>query len=99
MCLLLFVFALLGLQLYGNVFVPPTFPSPPRANFDSIGSAMITVFILTTGESWNEIWRETTRAVGISATLYFVVLILFSTYGLLSLLLFRSRALQLCRVA
>ena len=40
LCLVLFIFALLGMQLFGGIFLPPTFTARPRTNFDGIGSAM-----------------------------------------------------------
>jgi hypothetical protein len=52
LALVLFIFAVLGMNLFGNQFRPPMFDEVPRTNFDSIPSAMITVFIVTVGEGW-----------------------------------------------
>ena len=49
----LFIFAILGMQLFGNQFQPPVFAEPPRANFDSIWMSMITTFIIVMGEGWS----------------------------------------------
>ena len=53
--LVLFVFALLGMELFGLQYEPPDFPTPPRHNFDSFSFAMLTVFIITSGERC--VWR------------------------------------------
>ena len=42
--------SMLGMQLFGDQFRPPTYEQPPRTNFDSIGNAMITVFSIATIE-------------------------------------------------
>lgn len=83
--LVLFVFALLGLQLFGNQFNPPAFPQPPRASFDSIDLAMTTVFIVMMGEGWAAIWEDTSRAVGGACFFYFLLLIVVASYMLLNL--------------
>ena len=86
--LALFIFALLGMELFGGVFTQPAFPAPPRHNFDSITNALITVFIVTSGENWNDIWMDVARAsthpwasVG-----YFLLLLFSATYLVLNLL-------------
>lgn len=45
--LIFFVFALLGMQLFGGHYAPPSFATPPRASFDDIDRAMLTVFIIS----------------------------------------------------
>jgi len=45
-----FIFALLGMELFGYELGSP----PPRSNFDTIGAALVTVFVIITGEDWNE---------------------------------------------
>ena len=83
--LILFIFALLGAQLFSGQYLPPAFEAPPRTNFDSIGSAMITVFVIAIGEAWDHVWVDTKVAVGSSAALYFVALIICANYMLLNL--------------
>ena len=48
--LTMFMFSLLGMQLFGGCFEPPEFAEPPRTNFDSIAFAMLTVFVIACGE-------------------------------------------------
>jgi len=55
LCLLcMFIFALMGMQFFGKKIKDPDGQSP-RANFDSIGWAMTTIFQILTGENWNEV--------------------------------------------
>jgi len=60
MLLILFnyIYALLGMQLYGGSF---NFSDPPRMNFDDFFSAYMTVFDLLTIENWNDILTSTLR--------------------------------------
>ena len=50
-----------GWQLLGNQYTPPAFEEPPRANFDTIGNAMLSLFVIAVGEGWNGIWVDTYR--------------------------------------
>jgi len=90
--LILFIFGLLGMQVFGNQFHPPQFDVPPRANFDSIVNAMLTSYIIATGESWNEIYVDVHRACGPMSILVFIALIVLANYMLLNLVV----ALILC---
>ena len=48
--LLCFIFALLGMSLFGLKYTPDAgFDTPPRANFDSIAVSMLTVFVIISG--------------------------------------------------
>ena len=87
LALVLFIFALLGVQLFGGHFRPPTFETPPRENFESIGSAMITVFIIACGEAWNEVWVNTYVAVGAWTAPFFIALVVGANYMLLNLVI------------
>ena len=62
--LVLFVFttAVVGLQLFGSLYVDAVAAGKlhaiPRANFLTIGSSVLTVFIVMEGEHWDEIMDE-----------------------------------------
>ena len=63
--LILFIFALLGVQLLGLKFSPATgFDEVPRTNFDNTPHAMLTVFVVMSGENWNDVWVDSKVAVG-----------------------------------
>ena len=70
MLLVVFIFALLGMQFFGGKWTPDAFgggcervnatvscegDDVPRANFDDIGWSIITVFQVLTGENWNDL--------------------------------------------
>jgi voltage-dependent calcium channel N type alpha-1B len=89
--LFILIFALLGMQLFGGEwnFEDGT----PPANFNRFPIALLTVFQILTGEDWNEIMYNGIRSrggpysIGISASLYFIVLMLFGNYTLLNVFL------------
>merc|ERR1719458_1235787 len=89
--LFIFIFALLGMQLFGGQF---NFPEGrPTSNFDSITSALLTVFQILTGEDWNQVMYYAINSKGGRADggmiycLYFVMLTLCGDYTLLNVFL------------
>ena len=77
LALLVFVYALLGMEFFGGAYPRPernytrasypdvfdayglTWPDDtpaPRENFDTLGSALVMVFIALSGENWNDIY-------------------------------------------
>ncbi|KER19173.1 hypothetical protein T265_15629, partial [Opisthorchis viverrini] len=93
--LLLFIFilicSLLGMQLFGGRF-NFTEEEKPRANFDGILQAMLTVFQILTGEDWNEVMYagmkayENTHWYGV-VVIYFIFLFIVGNYILLNVFL------------
>ena len=63
--------------------------TPPRANFDYIGNAFLSIFIVLSGENWNEIYFDQHRATweqnGPAATIYFVLLFVLGNLILFNL--------------
>ena len=51
--LFIFIYALLGMQIFGGNFTDPVVVGTVRYNFDSFNIAFITSFILLTTENWN----------------------------------------------
>ena len=88
MFLFLFIFTLLGMQLYGgNLSNIPG--GLPRQNFDSFIFALITVFQLLTLESWDKIMFNLMICPvnkGITV-IYLIVWIFVSHYILLNLMM------------
>ena len=78
----LFVCALLGMQLFGGGLLSD---HVPRDMYDSIEHAMFTVFIVVTGEQWNEQWREPFRMLGLWTGAYYVMLVVTGDYIILNL--------------
>ena len=42
-------------QMYASKFGRPVFDPPARANFDNLANALLTVFIVVSGENWNDV--------------------------------------------
>eukprot|EP01048_Picozoa_sp_COSAG05_P003861 COSAG05_NODE_189_length_14633_cov_44.869134_4_plen_1996_part_00 len=99
LCLFMFIYSLLGMQLFGGYFFFPGRTecyswerekmgcSIPRANFDSFGEAFVTIFQMMTGEDWNVVMYDGIRTAGPITALYFFILVLFGNYLILNLFL------------
>ena len=82
--IIMFIFALLGMELYGtrvrfatdgSVLESDDEPSEaPRPNFDTFYMAMTTIFILFIGEDWHKVMHSHLRAQGASALFFFPTL-------------------------
>lgn len=89
--LFIFIFALLGMQLFGGSFNFPT--ETPTSNFDTIIYALLTVFQVLTEEDWNQVMYTAIVSQGgrygggIIYSLYFVMLTLCGNYCLLNVFL------------
>merc|ERR1719394_2196644 len=79
LCLFIFIFALLGMQLFGGKFLD----DESRATFDSFFQACFTVFQILTGEDWNVVMYDGIQAyggikgLGAIAAMYFIILNVF----------------------
>jgi len=82
-----FIFALIGKQFFSQkpMFLEDGSPSPYR--FDTIGSALVTVFVLLTGENWTEICHVTIKAYGYATSVFFIGAICIGHMMLLNLFL------------
>ena len=96
--LTLFMFACLGMQLFGGSFCGQidvsellddtrTNCTRPRTNFDTFGIGFLTSFIIMTGDGWDDVMITAMRAKGDIYALFFVFLYVLSNYVLLSLLI------------
>lgn len=86
--LYIFIFALLAKQFYSEQLVDDS-GEPSRYSFMSMTDSLITVFIVLTGENWNQIMIEviTQQETITSPTLFFCSLIIIGNYMLLNLFL------------
>jgi len=86
--IIMFIFVLMGMQLFGGQFTPEVFGDDmPRAHFDNFWWAFVTVFQVLTGENWNEVLFASRKAVGDVAIVYFVALNVIGNYLILNLFL------------
>jgi hypothetical protein len=59
----------------------------PRANFDTFGASIVTIFIVLIGEDWNNVMYNYVRATDQSAMIFFVSLTILGNLVLLNLFL------------
>ena len=62
--LAIFIFALLGMQLFGGKMCGLDDGETPRHNFDTLLWALVTVFQVLTGEDWNAVMYDGSRPTG-----------------------------------
>ena len=86
----MFMFALLGMQLYGGIYTeaqgysiaaacpggvcPDGLEEKPHFHFDYSLPAMITIFIVLTGE-WINVMHPVTAIVGPHASVFFMIVV------------------------
>uniref|UniRef100_A0A7S0CQF9 Voltage-gated ion channel superfamily n=1 Tax=Micromonas pusilla TaxID=38833 RepID=A0A7S0CQF9_MICPS len=85
--LAIFIFALLGMQLFGGKMCGLDDGEVPRHNFDTLLWALVTVFQVLTGEDWNAVMYDAMRTVGSWACLYFIAIVVIGNYVVLNLFL------------
>ena len=109
--LFMYIFALLGMELFANIalidgddnlvvgeaaiielYNSGDFYTFPRDNFNNVGWALTTVFIVVIGEDWNWSMYQWVRAYGYGSSVsyhiaiyFFVVLMIFGNIVLFSL--------------
>ena len=83
--LAIFIFALLGMQLFGGKMCGLDDGEVPRHNFDTLLWALVTVFQVLTGEDWNAVMYDGMAASGNSSAFYFVLLLVIGNFLVLNL--------------
>ena len=79
--LILFIYCVLGMQLFGESLSA----TDSRLTFSSLWRSLLTVFVVVTGEGWVKIMRSTMEATSWSAAFYFVSLFVIGRYIILNL--------------
>ncbi|XP_071748883.1 muscle calcium channel subunit alpha-1 isoform X29 [Lepeophtheirus salmonis] len=88
--LFIFIFSLLGMQIFGGKF---TKSLESRSHFDTFPQSCLTVFQILTGEDWNVVMYDGIQAfggvnsIGIVSSLYFIILFICGNYILLNVFL------------
>ena len=87
------IFALLGMQLFGGKFTDelgygehPEQTPLPRYHFDYFVPAMLTVFIVMTGDAWVSPMMDGISVLGPQAAVFYIVVVLIGTYLMMNLL-------------
>merc|ERR1719481_1664565 len=87
--LFIFIFALLGMQIFGGRFQN----EESRSTFNSFGQSCLSVFQILTGEDWNVVMYDGIQAyggiksLGAVAALYFIILFVTGNFILLNVFL------------
>jgi voltage-dependent calcium channel L type alpha-1D len=96
-----FIYALVGMQLFANrlhfdritgvhIDIEDTryaMSIVPRHNFDTLSTAVTTVFQVLSGENWNEVMYDCWKATAWISPLYFVSLVILGIFIVLNLFL------------
>ncbi|GMH51784.1 hypothetical protein TrLO_g993 [Triparma laevis f. longispina] len=86
--LFLFIYALFGMQFYGGKFNEENgFDGTPRANFNTLGFALLTVFQVVTGENWNDVLYNVMKVNGAVGAIYASSMFCIGNYIVLNLFL------------
>jgi len=99
--LFIYVYALIGMQLFANrLHFDATTGMPihisanghlndlvPRSNFDTFVNALVTVFQVLTGENWSTCMFDGWRARGWISVVYFMSLVVFGSFLVMNLFL------------
>jgi len=84
LCLVLFTYTLLGMELFANSLPEPV----PRVNFDSFQEALTAIFIVLVGEDWNALMYQYMFGENPYAnSLFFISLVIIGNMILLNLFL------------
>eukprot|EP00755_Sulcionema_specki_P016210 Sspe_Gene.61433::Locus_34101_Transcript_1_1_Confidence_1.000_Length_3331::g.61433::m.61433/K04851/CACNA1D; voltage-dependent calcium channel L type alpha-1D len=93
--LVMFIYALLGMQLFGGNHCrlePPlpleegsSCPGKPRMNFDHLGWALLAVFQVITGEDWQVLMYQGMRSLHDISCFFFLTLYVIGNYVVLNL--------------
>merc|ERR1719158_2438980 len=89
--LFIFIFALLGMQIFGGRFAAGE--DAERSTFNNFGQSCLTVFQILTGEDWNVVMYDGIEAyggikgMGAVAALYFIILFVAGNFILLNVFL------------
>lgn len=94
MAIFIYVFSLLGMQLFAGRFkfdnegyYDEINGKVPRTNFDGLLWSIITVFQIMVGDEWNQVMYKAYLAVSPNSVGYFIVLVLLGKIILLNLFL------------
>jgi hypothetical protein len=92
--LFIYIFALLGMSIFAGKIkyndegeIDLENGEVPRANFDKVQWAMVSVFFVMIGENWNSLMYDHMRGTSWGVCLYFILLVMFGNIVMLNLFL------------
>ena len=86
MLIFMVIFSLLGMELFAKPMDDPLWDGSPY-RFDNTLHGMVTIFVVLSGENWNEVLYTGTGSLGspLAAALYYIVAFTIFNYVLLNL--------------
>ena len=91
MLIIVIIFALLGMQLFGGLYIEAAgygdcdgCDDVPRYNFDYFGPAMLTIFIIMTG-AWYDPMNDAMPVTGSWCSYFFVAVVVVGMYMIMNL--------------
>ena len=88
----MYIFTLMGMQFFAGKLKfnsddePDSNGTSVRYNFDTFPRAFLSVFILLTGENWNEMMYNAMRATSNFACFYFIIVTVLGNFIIVQLL-------------
>lgn len=82
--LMLYIYALTGLTLFGGQMHTED-GDVPRTNFDNLLWSFATVFVVMTRENWQAVLFDAMSSAGAASCFYFITLVILTNYILLAL--------------
>jgi len=83
--LFIFIYAIMGMYIFGAKFDFNDGEGNARSNFDNLFMSLVTVFQLLTIEDWPGVMYNGVRAVGKASCLYFITLLIIGNFVLTNL--------------
>jgi hypothetical protein len=83
----MFIFVLLGMQIFAEKFDPGSTKILPRTNFKNFFKGFVLVFTVLTGENWDNTMFQFVNSHGYVAIVYFISLVIIGVMIFLNLFL------------
>ena len=82
--LFLFMFAILGMQLFSGSFAQLG-DEAPRSNYDNLWFAFLTVFQIITGDDWTSLMATSSQVTSKAAVAYYLAVTIFGAFLVINL--------------
>jgi Ca2+-binding EF-hand superfamily protein len=85
--MVLFIYTMLGMQLFGGKLTGDDGINPPRGHWDTPMIAFLTTFQIMTLDGWSKVLEDTVSQMGMGYVMYFVSWIFIGSFVLMKMLL------------